>query len=33
MELQPIEELLKKYDRGETSIGQEAKLADLFCTK
>ena len=30
MELQPIEELLKKYDRGETSIAQEAKLADFF---
>ena len=30
MELQPIEELLKKYDRGETSIAQETKLADFF---
>jgi len=30
MELQPIEELLKKYDRGETSIVEEAKIAAFF---
>ena len=30
MELQPIEELLKKYDRGETSIAEEAKIAVFF---
>ena len=30
MELQPIEELLKKYDRGETSIAEEAKIAAFF---
>ena len=30
MDLQPIEELLKKYDRGETSIAEEAKIAVFF---
>ena len=30
MELQPIEELLKKYDQGETSIAEEAKIAAFF---
>jgi len=30
MELQPIEELLKTYDRGETSIVEEAKIAAFF---
>ena len=30
MELQPIEELLKKYDRGETSVAEEVKIAAFF---
>jgi hypothetical protein len=30
MELLPIEELLKKYDRGETSIAEEANIAAFF---